>query len=457
MTTEILDRESLLRWLETVPPADVARVAFRIAARVLPVAELAVWDMQKHSHFDRDAPRAALAAIRSVLLLQIVANRPAELSTERVISFVDRAEEEWIGLEDTFTSTSAAALAASLHGLICAILYRQPDAHFTRDDSNSVLRSKSSVDALEHARSYAIHALYIIAPLHDPYGPEGINDLLSEFELVKSNRLPSLTLSAPISELWAKARNAWSSRGSDWDFWIRWYEDLLAGREPDWALLKRIALIDDQVWAQGAGAVNAEIGRLIKAVQQEKADPDRAVEDAVRTMSPPKTAVAKKVRTAIEEHRDALPPTFDAIEGLIALEVEHEQRRNYTDDFDLAEAKRRIGVLLVLHSAITRLRATVPATGPVPTANAVEAEKLLRLYGRKLCELPRAKVDEVVEGVWGTATGATKVGLILGSGALAGYFGLPALGGMIAGSMVFAPKNAAEVIKAAKEYLSTSN
>ncbi len=48
----------------------------------------------------------------------------------------------------------------------------------------------------------------------------------------------------------------------DFAFWKRWYEGMVAGRPLDWELQRRIALIDDTIWKEGASAVAREIERI---------------------------------------------------------------------------------------------------------------------------------------------------------------------------------------------------
>ena len=67
---------------------------------------------------------------------------------------------------------------------------------------------------------------------------------------------------ADIIGLWKYVRGIWTARGAAWSFWIDWYEDALAGRPPDWALLKEIALLPDDLWAAGAEAVGERIDAI---------------------------------------------------------------------------------------------------------------------------------------------------------------------------------------------------
>ena len=53
-------------------------------------------------------------------------------------------------------------------------------------------------------------------------------------------------------------------------FWSSWYQGFLDGRPLDWDLQRRVALIDDQIWAAGPEAVAAEIERIKAEMLSEK-------------------------------------------------------------------------------------------------------------------------------------------------------------------------------------------
>jgi hypothetical protein len=69
-----------------------------------------------------------------------------------------------------------------------------------------------------------------------------------------------------ISSAWIELeRRLWSAGDADWEVWIEWYQDRLAGRpslgeEFDIA----VATLPNGLWEQGPKAVNAEIRRLIE-------------------------------------------------------------------------------------------------------------------------------------------------------------------------------------------------
>jgi hypothetical protein len=226
-------------------------------------------------------------------------------------------------------------------------------------------------------------------------------------------------------------------------YWHRWYFAAKRGAWLDWEVQRQIALLPDDVWQAGHAAVAAEIARIEASRQAE------ALDAALHALPPVPTEQVSAVKAAMERNRAALPPTFDAIEGLLLLEIERLQRSNVRDE----AWRRQMEVYLALHDAIIRLRAILPAEGLVTDSEAETSERLVRLYCRKFAELPRAKVNEVVEGVWDTGKGVVKAGLV-GTTALLGVsYGLPVLAGVALGAMVFAPKSAGEFVGAARAAL----
>jgi hypothetical protein len=240
----------------------------------------------------------------------------------------------------------------------------------------------------------------------------------------------------------------WRARGGGWVFWADWYEGYLTGRPLDIDLLEKVALIPSSEWDKGDDHVNAIIAGIYRDFL--KGRPTDVGKEAAKLPAPPPATVAL-VRDSMERNRDVLSPTFDAIEGLIALEIERLMRCNYSDDLDMAECRRQIGGFLALHDAIQTLRAKLPEAGPVTEGQAAASERLIRVYMSKFSELPHAKADEVVEGVWEGAKGMVKIGLIGATAVLGVSYGLPAGVATAVGAMIFAPKNAADLIKAARE------
>ena len=104
-----------------------------------------------------------------------------------------------------------------------------------------------------------------------------------------------------------------------------------------------------------------------------------------------------------------------------------------------------------LYDAVTALRTRLPEVGEITVVQAQESEGIVRLYIERFRELPRTKVDEVVEGLWTTGKGALQAGLVGATAVLSMAYGLPATAGIAIGALAIAPKNAVEIIKAGRE------
>lgn len=230
-----------------------------------------------------------------------------------------------------------------------------------------------------------------------------------------------------------------------WDFWLRWWEGVVSGRQLDWALQEKVALIPDEVWERGPGAVAGEIVRIEREFANEASDKL----DLTRQISALPSGNAddvSEVMRAFVLHRVELPPTFDAVLGFITLEVERLQGRNYRDDDDRSEARRQIGILTMLHQSVEALRALVPEKCEMSVTDAEMAERLSRLFVRKFKEWPRANADELVDSTYRAAlVGATLVMLPM--------IGVTTPYALAAGMVLFGGKKMADAVKAAKDAL----
>ena len=54
-------------------------------------------------------------------------------------------------------------------------------------------------------------------------------------------------------------------RGADWSFWIKWYDDILAGNPQNWDMLHEIAITPDIDWEASSGEVNDKISGIVEA------------------------------------------------------------------------------------------------------------------------------------------------------------------------------------------------
>ncbi|MFN7599732.1 MAG: hypothetical protein ACK5PT_23945, partial [Cereibacter sp.] len=254
-----------------------------------------------------------------------------------------------------------------------------------------------------------------------------------------------------IASAWAQTRREWAQAGGPvWAFWTQFFENALAGRPQNWPLLHDIALIPAKDWQGGPDRVHPIIEAMLKRRADQEKGKGEVAQDLAGLPAAPRPTI-QQVQSALSLNRVALPPTFDAVEGFIALEIERLQSRNHQTDDEAAEARRMIRTLCFLAEAVLQMRAAVPAEGPAKESQARDVEGLARVYMKKLGDLPRIKADEVVEGIWSAGKGACQVGLIGCSATLMVAFGLPALASVAAATLVFAPKLGSDAIKGAVE------
>ena len=446
---DIRDRASLEAWLKGRPQKEAVAVATRAALRVAPL----YWGWLAHT--SRRDDLTELAICRPLLIAGVAAVRPspairsvAELAINAADAAIAGATTYYVTsfnksyvtsdgkLLVTADNADAQDAARATQAAVHSAAYADPDA-----TAYAASAAGASAEAADRAAAHAA-----VATLAIWY--EIRADCLELEGRADPMRLPLWTGAPPD---WLPAplpHEAWPMReGPGWQLWHDWYEGYLTGHPLDIGLLEQIARIAPEDWRTSDAHVNGIIEGIYQKYKGSKGDPDQLVDQAVRKATKPPKSTVKRVRAAISANREALPPTFDAIEAAISCEIEREQTRNYKDDLDREEADRRIGVLLTLHAALTQLRATVPKEGDILEPQAEAAVTLLKLYGDKLRELPREKVDEVVEGLWDTGKGTVKVTLILGSVAMAGLFGLPSYIGVALGSMAFARKGAGKIIQ----------
>lgn len=74
-----------------------------------------------------------------------------------------------------------------------------------------------------------------------------------------------------IADRWLKMRRDLLTAGQDWDVWVIWYEDRLAGRVRGKERELAYVLIDYKQWEQGPAAINAAIKRRIEALERSNA------------------------------------------------------------------------------------------------------------------------------------------------------------------------------------------
>lgn len=134
----------------------------------------------------------------------------------------------------------------------------------------------------------------------------------------------SAAMSAPLWDgerperfagFWADMKKDWSADLAVWGFWIDWYEGLLEGRAPDWALWREVALIPNEVWKAGPEAVALAIeGVKAELVSKRLPLAEDLVADAVTGLF----SVVPRVVQNLPLLAASLGQVADAVEDVLA-------------------------------------------------------------------------------------------------------------------------------------------
>lgn len=416
---EVQDRESLERYLEALPEYERSaisqRFAFRAAARVLPnAAQYLVVDSSQGN----ESPK--ILHIFGAVAFSGVANLVSSpLSPQAAYALASRADAsaEEKGIPD-FTSGFAAGSAAFAAGSAV-----DSAVEFSEFDSASL------------AVAYAAYAVQV------DYTNVEIWPLL-EADLSGGRETPLWPRSMPnqLSQAWEHTKYLLRRDSTaDWPFWISWYERVLAGRDilPD-AIGPILNTLTEKDWQKGPAHINPMFDAVLAMYRAD--DANREPPNRPRVTA----SEVKATKAAMIAHRAELPATFDAVQGLIALEVERLQKRNYTSDDDKDESLRQIDVLVALSDAVGRMRPLIPNTADMPDQDAEQAASLAQLYLFKFKEWPRANADEIVDNTY-------RLGLIGITATVLPMIGIAPSIAALAGAALFGGKKLADGAKAAKD------
>ena len=393
---EVQDRESLERYLEALPEDErrevAVRVAFRAAARVLPIAALNFALSQ--AYIMRDLTAVSIFGALSIAGVAALTSTPA-IAT----SAADNA---------SFTATAAA----------------------DKPSFAAAASSFASADAAAYASYLA--DIWDFARLDLTDGEHG--------PLWGDGAIPDA-----LVQVWADAKTAMGKDPkADWSFWIAWYERVLAGRDflpNDMApILNELRKAD---WNKGPAHINPLFDGVLAKYRAQ--DIEVSGSDQVRLTSGTAQKI-ERTRVAMVAHRKSLPTTFDAILGFVTLEIERLQGLNYQNDDVRDEALRQIRVLTTIYETVGRLMPLVPTTDAMSLADAEKAEGLVQIYVTQIQEWPRNIAQELVDSTY-------RLALIGCVAAAAPMVGISASIAAVAGGAMFGGKKLIDSAKAAKDAL----
>lgn len=152
---------------------------------------------------------------------------------------------------------------------------------------------------------------------------------------------------APIQESWSALKSGWDAT-DEMQFWSRWYSDLLSGRPMNWEKQRRLALIPESYWQNGASEVAkkaAEIARATNASDVTYEQLRKQSKQLVATLETTKivgSSVSHQINNAVVEFLQAanlnqLPDALKPIEEVasrIQSICEFAQRSQSTEEIE---------------------------------------------------------------------------------------------------------------------------
>ena len=201
-------------------------------------------------------------------------------------------------------------------------------------------------------------------------------------------------------------------RGADWSFWVKWYDDILAGNPQNWDMLYEISTTDAIAWDASAREVNDTINGIVEKFENIKSDQNKVdTQSEGQKVSPPPKVDGGYVAESLQRHATALPLSLDAITFIIENEIKRLQEKNYQDDLEAAESKRLINVLMSILRATEELSAHVPVDRKVEEEDTKAATSLIHVYHEQFSSWARTSAPDVVDGTcrMGLVAGVTSI------------------------------------------------
>ena len=402
---DIVDGGSLERWLTDWPASQglddeasqkiAVTIAHRAAMRVMPV-----WWHWTLSQEARKRDLTALPVLRCLQISGVAARVPTSEISAAVRAFHVASSPP---VASAFAAVASASAAASA----------------VRASSSAVAFAADSAVAADSAADFAawvsIRADCVV---------------LSEEEDIFSTSLWGDEENL-IARLWSEVKT--QALEPEWAFWIKWYEDALAGREQNWDMLEEIALIDSEVWDAGAVAVAAEIERI-----RQKYEPQK-----------PAKPSAVVIQNAVALNLSAIPPQLDALIKTIDVEIERLRGRNPKDDLEKRDLDQLRGTFETMRGAVFGLSKFLPSQGSPEIEVAEELGGLLQLYQNEFRNWPRENAADLVDS-------SCRVALIGLTAGVLTTFGLPALACTAVAGIAFGGKKLVGIGKALKDAAPTS-
>jgi hypothetical protein len=257
--TDFSDSDEVQRWFAAQPPEVCLTFAARSALRLLPIVD----DVYHAGEYDSHALNFVLPFFRAVFVLWAVAkhrhvdlHRSIEETTRHAEIIVESA---WRGSQSSwgYALTGTHKCFESATQFLSAIAIK-PDTERAR------LYGKAAETAMRLCGETGAHAFTTDSFFIEKAStPELRRDAAAQ--CLDAPLWPT-GMPSDLAYWWPRLKERLLRTGQNWDTWVDWYEDRLAGRGSiDPQLDIEIATLPDDLWKNGA--VNARVARLIKTAR----------------------------------------------------------------------------------------------------------------------------------------------------------------------------------------------
>lgn len=242
---DIHDDESLKAWLDDQPSEVAVWIATRAALRVGPI----LWNETAPA---KKVDLKSIFFLRSLLILGVLGTTPTNA-----------------------IRSAAIASASSVSGIVFNSAAFDPESNtaFSAVFGSVFAADSAAATAAASTAARVRSATYIVAAAAvssaSRASPIDIwPDVTADAVLVVDAEVPTASTlwnrKNPIeSGEWQDVLIKWQESGAGWQFWIDWYEAILAGRQINPKMLEDIALIDGEDWDKGADHVNEIIAAIV--------------------------------------------------------------------------------------------------------------------------------------------------------------------------------------------------
>ncbi|WP_341365568.1 hypothetical protein [Yoonia sp. BS5-3] len=420
---EVRDRDSLRRYLDHLPQYErmevARRVSFNSAFRVFPILALDLSEEEWAQQLNL-SPLPFFGCLATAEAGGLRASASFSAAIRGVTCAANQLETE-VAVKPQRDGNAASASNAL------------PNAMFAAINAATFWRSHKTTDRMGSAIAAVVCAT-------------AASEHLDLWELIRADLVGNELIwpdGMPVGfeQTWQNATEVMRERPVDWSVWINWYNRILGAR--DWhprAMWNVLQNMTPEDWKKGPEHINPMFDEVLALYLEE----DQKRTGAPKSSQPIASQQILATRSAMIENRRQLPASFDAVIGLITLEIERLQRKNYQSDDERDEAKRQIGVLTSMHEAVLGLADLVPETDHMPQGDAEQAVGLVRLYLGKFKEWPRANVDELVDNT-------CRLGLVGATAVTLPLLGVSATVAATAGAVFFGGERILKNIKSAKD------